>query len=1619
MNRTQSALNSRRRLSLLLVLSIAAGVLAFASPLSFADRDATIDVAPPNPFDGPTDFIRQIPLTTNDLVYSAATGKLYASVPSSVGSGGNSIVTIDPATGAVGSSTFIGSEPNKLTLADDGQNLYVSLDGSFAIRRFDVTTNTPGLQFSVGQDSFFGRYIISDFAVAPGNSNLLAVARRFSGISPPQAGVVVFDNGVRRPNVGPGADFLAFSASASKLYGSGPFNGVQTMTVDASGVSGGPTGTTGFTGRITFANGLIFTSQGQVINPDTNTLLGTFSGVNTQAFVADTAVGRAYYLTNGPTSGTLTLKAFDINTFVLLGSLTINGVSGTPSSLLRWGPNGVAFRTSSNQLFIIQTSLIPSAEPIPTPTPTPSPTPSPSPSPTAPMFIKQVALSANDLIFSQATQKLYASVPSSEGSTGNSIAEIDPLMGSITNQTFVGSEPTQLGQADDGSTLYVGLDGAASIRSYNIVSHTAGQQFNVGRDTSNGPYSFSDIAVLPGNPSVIAVARQHRSVSPSEAGVAIFDNGVQRPQVGPGHTNGSDFLAFASSSTLYGNGSQGLTTMTVDNNGVTVASTAPFTTGNSLILANNLVYGSTGQVINPATGQLVGSFTGTFMSDAIHAVDTVNGRVFFLVLTGSSVQLRAYDINTFLLIGSINIPGVIGTPRNLVRWGTNGLAFRTTNRQIVLIETALVNPGIPVAAPTPTPSPTPSPTPPYIPTFVRRVNLPANNLVSSEATQALYASVPGSAGPTGNSITKITPATGEIGPSTFVGSEPNKMAISSDGQTVWVHLNGANAARRFDVMSQTAGLQFTTRSVPPTDIEVVPGSPQSVALSMGQSGGGVAIYDNGTQRPNTGNSFPSVGPIEFGASASVLYGYNSFSTSFDVVKFTVDGSGVTTANVMRNFLTDFVDQLKFSDGLLYSGSGRVVDPELGTMVGTLQTTHGASAMTVDAANHRVFYAFTSGSNSIIIKGFDSNTFLPVGTITIPGIANVPVNLVRWGTNGLAFNTVPPFGFTEPSRVYLVQTQLVSNAGTIPTGVQFDTATATAFEGNSLSVKVNRTGDVSATTSVNYATSDGTATAASDYTATSGTLTFSPGELSKNISIPILNDNLFENANETFNVTLSSPTGPAELLTPSTMAITINDANVKPSISITSTVLVNEGDSGTKNISVNVRLTNRTVQVVTANVSTVDLTATAGSDYVATSESVTIPAGSLFTSVNIVIIGDTIVEPNELFLVGLSNATNVSFVSNSTTQVGILDDDATVQLSSAALDVPEKAGFATVTATRVGDTSRAATVLYSTADTAGLQNCTLVNGKASERCDYATAFGRLEFAIGETTATIVIPVVDDVLVEGNETFTLTLSGPAGATLGTTNTATITIVDNDATPATQNPVDGVNFFVTQQYIDFLGRLPDSIGFANWTNTLGNCPNNGLGEFDNPDCDRVHVSSGFFLSEEFRVRGYWAYKFYEVGLDRRPTYAEFVPDMAQVGGPQSPQSEAISKAAYMDAFLQRQEFKNRFDALSNGAYVDALETNAEVTLANKAALVDALNTSQKTRAQVLREIVELQSVEDRFFIRAFVAMQYFGYLRRDPDTIGYNNWVTTLTADPGNFRHMIFGFIYSTEYRQRFGP
>jgi sugar lactone lactonase YvrE len=1355
---------AKRDLSLLLVLLSLASVLVApivlaTNKLGISPRPDHLSVLTPQ---GQTDFIRQIPLAANDVVYSPATKMLYASVPSSAGPGGNSITTIDPTTGSVTNSVFVGSEPNKLALSDNGTTLYTYLNGAYAIRRFDASTQTAGLQFPVGQDSS-GLYSAADLAVIPGNPDSVAVAR-FNQSFFSTTGVAVFDNGVRRTNTAnPGSSFLTFSATASKLYGTGSFNGLTTMNVDAAGVTTASTTSFSSGWRIKFDNGIVYGGNGQVINPDTGTLLGTFSSTNSQAFVPDSSVGRAYYLVPDQFGGsTRTLKAFDINTFLLVGSLTINGVVGDTSNLVRWGANGLAFRTSGNQLFLIQTSLIPSAEPIPTPTPTPSPTPSPSPSPIA-TFVRQVTLSTNDLIYNATTQSLYASVPSSAGTIGNSITLLDPVAAAVGNSVFIGSEPNKLALSDDLQTLYVALAGAGAVRRFDINSQTAGFQFTLGNDSFNGPRFASDIAVMPGAPGSIAVSRT--SGFSSAAATAIYDDGVQRTQTYS--NNGS--LQFKDSSTLYlGNGP--IQKLAVGASGLSFVSSTQTGSNGNIFYDNGLVYLSGGGVVDPESGLVKGTFSGLGFGNLM-AVDPSRGRVFFLTNPSFNWTLRAYDINTFLPLGSVTILGVNGTPTSLVRWGTNGLAFRTTNGQIFLIQTALVDPSSSVPSPTPTPSPSPSPSPPYIPTFVQKLDLQANDLVISQSTQNIYASLASSQGSDGNSITRIDPATATIGPSVFIGSEPNKLGISNDGNTLHASLDGAAAIRRFDIPTMTAGPQFPwgTSTQHPTDIAVLPDSPLSIATSDGFGGVGVAIYDDGVRRTNTSKGLASsMGPIAFGADPATIYGFDSLSSG-SLVKFSVDGNGVTALTTTRNFLTGS-NVLKFSNGLLYATGGRVVDPEAQKLIGTFQSGF-SNGLAVDQSLGRVFFVSNANSN-LVLSAYDINTFLPLGSVTLAqGSFNSPTSLVRWGPNGLAFR-VSSFNFntfTNTSAVYLVQSALVSNGPPVPTGLQFSSATYNTFESfnNTLTVTVNRSGDVSSTTTVDYATTNGTATAGSDYTATSGTLTFTPGQLSKTLTVPILDDNIYEGANETFNITLSNPSGGAKLVAPATTTVTISDNESKPFLFVGGLSLT-EGNSGTKVFSFPVTLSNASVETVTVDYTTADNTAIAGSDYVATSGTLTFPPGSVSNTINVTVNGDTTIEPDETFFVRLSNATNVSFLLVTQATGNIVNDDTLLQFNSPTYSVAENAGNAIITITRTGSAGTA-TVLFSTS-----------NGTASS-ADYGPVSQTVTFNSGEITKTVSVPIMNDTTNEPNETVNLALSNVTGAAqLGSPSTAVLTINDNDPQP-----------------------------------------------------------------------------------------------------------------------------------------------------------------------------------------------------------------------------------------------
>jgi hypothetical protein len=390
----------------------------------------------------------------------------------------------------------------------------------------------------------------------------------------------------------------------------------------------------------------------------------------------------------------------------------------------------------------------------------------------------------------------------------------------------------------------------------------------------------------------------------------------------------------------------------------------------------------------------------------------------------------------------------------------------------------------------------------------------------------------------------------------------------------------------------------------------------------------------------------------------------------------------------------------------------------------------------------------------------------------------------------------------------------------------------------------------------------------------------------------------------------------------------------------------------------------------------------------------------------------------------------------------------VEFIQPRFDVTEQSGSIAVFVARNGNTSGASTVDYATTDSSGANNCNVVNGSASSRCDYIATIGTLKFAAGETVKQINIPLVDDAYSEGTENFSISLSNPISATLGAPATADIFIHDPDSTNGI-NPIDQTGFFVRQHYVDFLNREPDAAGNNFWVGEINNCT-------PKPQCTeikRINVSAAFFLSIEFQETGYLAYRTYKAAYGDASGQAmvqgapvqipvpiirlqEFLADSHAIGedvvccSTQAQQQLEANKVAYFIAFVARQRFLNDYPlTMTPAEFVDKLNLKAGNVLSTseRDTLVTQLQSGQKTRAEVLRAVAEDSDLNNSEKNRAFVLMQFFGYLRRNPndpqdtDYSGYKFWLDKLNQFSGNFveAEMVKAFITSIEYRQRFGP
>jgi hypothetical protein len=266
-------------------------------------------------------------------------------------------------------------------------------------------------------------------------------------------------------------------------------------------------------------------------------------------------------------------------------------------------------------------------------------------------------------------------------------------------------------------------------------------------------------------------------------------------------------------------------------------------------------------------------------------------------------------------------------------------------------------------------------------------------------------------------------------------------------------------------------------------------------------------------------------------------------------------------------------------------------------------------------------------------------------------------------------------------------------------------------------------------------------------------------------------------------------------------------------------------------------------------------------------------------------------------------------------------------------------------------------------------------------------------------------------------------PASRTFSQLGSHTEAVFTGSLASGFDNPLDTPEFFVRQHYLDFLGREPDESGFNFWSDELRGCGRDG----GCAERRQINVSAAYFLSIEFQHLGGLVDGLYRASYGRRPLYAEFGPDLRNVGhGVVVGQGDWLrrmseNKSAFVAEWVGRAAFRAAYDGLSDSQYVDALisHTGVNFSAAERDALVAGLAARTSARADVLRQIVD----DDRF-MRAklnemFVMMEYFGYLRRDPDEAGFRFWLNKLNEFNGNFEQaeMVKAFIVSGEYRQRF--
>ncbi len=889
-----------------------------ASQLLFPGT-GNVTVATPAPGGGTSNalvYTAYVPIVNNSMVYNPTNGLIYVSVPSSAGPAyGNSVVSVDPQTGAIGTPIRVGAEPNKLAVTDDGKFLWVALDGAAAVCRVDLTTGAVGPQFGFGGNGgiYQSPATVTAMIALPGSDNSVVVST--NGEYSPSIGI--YDNGVFR---GTPSTTYNFNSAYSALQADGSRGEIyaavdSTYAVYTYSASGLTQQTTASNGTYTnyspadlqITGSRAYTDVGKVYDSESGALLGTFYQSGTivagGATTADTTLGKAFVLDSATQYGSINqIQIFNLSDFNPTGSsvipISVSPTSSSLSTLIRWGTNGLAFRASDG-IYSIHSNLV-----------------------------KDVSTSNADL-------GVAVTAPSS-ATTG-------------TNTTYTATVTNDGPSAATNLTLQATLPSTGSI-----VSATS----SIGScSTSNGIICNLAGLASGANATISIVVVQ------TAAGNGTVSVQVSGSENDPISTN-----------------NQGNATVTV--------------TGSAYSLVPSVAS------ISPSAIQ-----TGT-----PDTTITVTGANF---VAGSTVNLDGATLNTNF-ISSTQLTATVPMA-NLANMGWGAITVSNPA------------PGGGISQKLPL-------------TYFTVLTIGLNHILYEPFSGKLYASVgSGSGTVTGNSIAPITPATATIGTPVYVGSQPTKMAISDDGNIMYVLLGGANSFVRFNLMTQQSEFSvtptFTNYGTPTNgfrDVAVQTGSENTLAVDFGYTSG-LGLFDidpvakTGTER-GTGTGIYTGTSLHFYNPQS-LYLFNSDSWgTLDLYPITGAGfsySPTHTSSTLLHFGT-----FKLIGKIAYADAGGVADitTSPATQLGYYSplTQYGANAkVEPDTSLQRTFFLGNSVPTSNFygppdgIVVYDQNTFLPTSTlplnmISIEGNTSYTgVDLIRWGQDGLA-------ALTSSGHLYLLR-----------------------------------------------------------------------------------------------------------------------------------------------------------------------------------------------------------------------------------------------------------------------------------------------------------------------------------------------------------------------------------------------------------------------------------------------------------------------------------------------------------------------------------------------------------------------------------------------------------------------